>query len=63
MKRHFGVSFLMRAYHQRQMCRVAPCVPVRLRVLRLNTDHHQSEMIGGFLMRRKRGEPDGKREI
>nr|DAF85670.1 MAG TPA: hypothetical protein [Siphoviridae sp. ctYcY12] len=25
----------MRAYHQRQMCRVAPCVPVRLRVFRL----------------------------
>ena len=29
----------------------------------LKTDHHQSEMIGGFLMRRKRGEPDGERQV
>nr|DAZ30239.1 MAG TPA: hypothetical protein [Caudoviricetes sp.] len=29
-----GGRFLCGAYHQWQMCRVAPCVPVRFRVFR-----------------------------
>lgn len=36
----------MRAYHQRQMCRVAPCVPVRLRVLRF-FNRKQDRIEGG----------------